>query len=290
MRGQNLSGLVRRALEGTKLANVWCFEKEPASPILQDSFLNAIDRSDVFVLMLWDDVSDVVQREFERAREADVPALVFWIDTSPPSVAQRFPKAEFLETKWKKCCEEDFSGPSSVEESVRTLLIEKFKSGYQQEVLRPLLQGTGPSGASEEESRVSDEASLRLAARVVAGQILRAVVFFDEADKKSRMAVLAQAGDYWSPQRAILLAGFAGGYRVEWESKALITIGGWANSAAWFGAQDVHGDLPVRDVLCRRLAWDCRGLGRFPCIRATEGTIFQRDRRGNARPIFSDLD
>lgn len=207
-------GLVRRELESTKLGKVWCFEKEPASPSLQDSYLNAIDRSDVFVLILWDDVSDVVQREFERSREADVPALVFWIDTSPPSAnLTSFLNKISSETKWKKCCEEDL--PSSVEESVRTLLIEKFKSGYQQDVFRPLLQGTGPSRASEEESSVSDEASLRLAARVVAGQILRAVVFFDEADKKSRMAVLAQPGDYWNPQRAILLAGFAGGYRVE---------------------------------------------------------------------------
>jgi len=234
-------GLVRRQLEDTKLARVWCFEKEPAFPILQDSYLDAIDRSDVFVLMLWDDLSDVVQREFERCRESNVPWLVFWIDTSPPSdKLSSFLNKISSQTKWKKCTEEDL--PSSVEESVRTLLIEKFKVAYREQIIRPPLREPDPSRVSEGESTISDEAGLKLAARVVAGQILCAVVFFDEADKKHRIAVLAQTGDYWSPQRAVLLTEFAGGYRVEWESKALITLGAWANSAAWFGAQDVDGD------------------------------------------------
>jgi hypothetical protein len=232
---------VTRELEATKLANVWCFEKEPASPALEVSYLDAIDRSDVFVLILWDDVSDVVQREFQRSGDADVPALVFWIETSPPSEKLRsFLDKISSQVKWKKCSEEDL--PSSVVESVRNLLIEKFKVAYREQIIRPPLREPDPSRVSEGESTISDEAGMKLAARVVAGQILRAVALFDQASKKSRMAVLTQAGGYGSPQQAILLTEFAGGYRVEWESNKLTTIGAWINSAEWFGAQDVDGD------------------------------------------------
>ena len=234
-------GLVTRELEDTKLANVWCFEKQPACPVLKDSFLYAIDRSDVFVLMLWDDISDVVEREFERCREANVPPLVFRVDAGPPSdKLSSFLDKISSQTKWKKCSEEDL--PSSVVESVRNLLIEEFKVSYRENTIRPALHEPSPPGAREGQSAIPDEAALRLASRVVAGQILRAVEFFDEADKRSRVAVLARSGDSWSPQRAVLLTEFAGGYRVEWESEALITIGAWANSSAWFGAQDVDGD------------------------------------------------
>jgi hypothetical protein len=233
--------LIKRDLEATKLASVWCFEKEPASPGLKDSYNNAIDRSDVFVLVAWNDISDVVQNEFERARAAGVPTLVFCVDTGcPTKTLESFLDRISRDVKWKKSSEEEL--PSSVAEAVKCLLIEQFKFGFREKEVRMSLQDTSPAKTGGGEPAISEEAVSKLVARVVPGRILRPIPFFDESDKKSRIALLAQAGDSWSPRRAMLLTEFAGGHRVEWEGDPLISAGSWGDPVGWFGVQDVDGD------------------------------------------------
>jgi hypothetical protein len=237
--------LIQRSVEGTGWARVWVFEKEPAHHDLEGSYLAQIDLSDLFVVCLWDDITDVVKGEYERARQTGLPRLVFLAGADPPNEKLRsFLDGIRQEIKWQTCAEEEL--PSAVAKAIVSHLIDVHRRTFirQTYVATPVPKTVIPDHTEVQtaDAPISEEAAALLAVRVIPGRIVRAVPFVEELDGRSRLAVLTETGQFARGNNAFLLQEFAGAYRIEWESNELHSIGAWRVQPDWFGAEDVDGD------------------------------------------------
>ena len=236
--------LVKREVERTGWAYVWVFEKEPAHPDLEESYLSVVDRSDVFVLCIWDDITEVVRREFERAGRAGVPRFVFLADAdSANENLHSFLQNISQELKWEKCCQEEL--PSAVQRALVNHLIDVHRRRFLRETYEFTPERLKDNAYAIVEPNVpsSEHSAALLAIRVIPGRIVRALPFFDKQDGRSRIAVLAEKAGFPGLESALLLEEFGGGFRIEWESERLACIGAWKVQPEWFGAEDVDGDL-----------------------------------------------
>lgn len=69
---------IKQAVESIPIARAWLFEQSPASsePI-HETYFKAIERADIFVLVLGEKFSEPVLSEYEVARALNKPTLVF---------------------------------------------------------------------------------------------------------------------------------------------------------------------------------------------------------------------
>ncbi len=235
--------IIKRDVEGPGWAHVWLFEKEPAHSGLKDSYLPKVDRSDLFALVLWDDITDIVEEEFQRASGAGIPILLFWVNTHPPSKKL----SAFLERirdqlKWSECKEDDLS--LVVSQALISHLIDIHRARYAKQTLR-LVTSPEPKGTPIE-SKASDstpqEELALIASGVMPGRVVRAVHYVDGSDGRNRLAVLTSTTKHPNLYTAFVLVEFGGGHRIEWQSKSLGSGFPWCDPAAWFAAEDVDND------------------------------------------------
>jgi len=70
--------VVRDAINGIPLTRAWAFEYAPASADqLEESYLSKVQECDLFILLVGEDISEPVKREYETAVEHSKRCLVF---------------------------------------------------------------------------------------------------------------------------------------------------------------------------------------------------------------------
>jgi len=70
--------MARLGIEDLEFTRPWLFEETPASSEpLPGYFLNKVKRSDFFILILGEHITDIVEQEYQTARELDIKCLVF---------------------------------------------------------------------------------------------------------------------------------------------------------------------------------------------------------------------
>src|SRR5437867_4140636 len=173
---------IKQKIEATGWAYVWVFEKEPPSASLKNSYLPVIDECDLLVLVIWDDITEVVESEFQRASKAQVPILVFRVKDDPPNERLRgFMSKVSSEVKWSEYTGDEL--PSAVETSVISHLIETHRARFFKQTRRQepgIIPPREPMGLVSRAPESEEEAVL-VAARVLPGKLLRAMPYCDQA-------------------------------------------------------------------------------------------------------------
>lgn len=242
-RTRPLRAIIKQHIEATGWASVWVFEKEPPHPNLRDSFLRKIDASDLYVLILWDDITNAVESEFARAKSAGIPVLVFRVRTESSSERlNSFWREISSDLKFATCDEGDL--PSAVYEAVITNLIDSWRARLSRQayIRDPWSATTNQELDLRPKPPLSEQEAALEASRVLPGRILRAIHFTDQEDGRSRLAVLAATTEQTRSFKAFLLGEFAGAYRIEWESEAELPGFPWCDPIAWFEAKDINTD------------------------------------------------
>lgn len=230
---------VKRALEDTKIAEVWCFEDEPADPNLKGSYARKVIQCDVLILLIWDDITAPVRDEYDLAVANGKPILMHRIaGESPNQQLDNFLKEVFDHLKWVECAAADL--PSTVVKSFLNWVSITCQKSIGETTFGKESAITSSQNSTKRGVDNTDRRASVLAARVVRGQILKAIPFADEFDGKSRIAVLAAPRET-SAYTTFLLEEFAGGYRIEWKSHPLAHLS-WADLSPWFGAEDIDSD------------------------------------------------
>jgi hypothetical protein len=233
---------IKQQVEASGWAYLWVFEKEPPSAALTESYMQKIDESDLFVLVVWDDITEIVEGEFQRALAAKVPVLLFRVKGDPPSKRlHSFISKVSTDIKWSEYTLDEL--PSAVQTGVISHLIETHRAHYFGDTRRqaPWTEAHQQQLIPTPTAPTSEQDAALVAGHVVPGMILRALPYYDPGDARSRIAVTARVSDFLI-EKVFLLGEFGGGYRIEWESDKLSCIGAWGIPASWFGVDDVDGD------------------------------------------------
>ena len=118
----------RQGVDDTGLAQAWLFERDSASTKpLEDSYLDSLRESDVLVVIVGDTITPPVLKEYELARNLQIPILIFvrCVQTRPETVCG------FLKSADLKYAEFD-SPPQlriQVRDAIRKHVLEIVKSG-----------------------------------------------------------------------------------------------------------------------------------------------------------------
>jgi hypothetical protein len=98
---QQARQVVREAIGELPLTRAWLFEESPASADeLEESYLRWVDKCDLFILLLGEDITDPLQIEWKTATQARKPRLVFLKQDAQNEEAWAFAKG--LDVKWKQ--------------------------------------------------------------------------------------------------------------------------------------------------------------------------------------------
>jgi hypothetical protein len=242
-RTKPLRAIIKQYIQDTGWAYVWVFEKEPPHPRLKESFLSKIEMSDLFVVLLWDDITDTVRTEFEHAKSVNIPILVFRVNAgSSTGKLVSFFEEISSQLKWATCEEEEL--PSTVLRTVISTLIDSHRLRHVKQTYRhePAYASVDKQIDLKPKPPLSEQEAALSASSVLPGRIVRAIHFTDQQDGRWRLAVLAATTEQTHLYKAFLLVEFAGGYRIEWESEAEQSGWPWCDPAAWFAAQDIDKD------------------------------------------------
>lgn len=242
-RTRPIRAFIKQKVEESGWAYVWIFEREPPHPRLKESFLTKIEKSDIFVQILWDDITGVVEEEFARAQACNIPILLFRATGDPPNERLKsFMSRVSSDVKWAEYSVEEL--PTAVLHGITSHVIEVFLQNATRRTKRSSPEVSANEEASSDGVNVREfvQDAVSLASTVLPGRILRATSFRDEADGRCRVAVLTKEGSPSFVEKAVVLAEFGGGYCVEWQSGNLHSVGVWRELSDWFGSEDVDGD------------------------------------------------
>lgn len=115
---------VKEALEAIPLTRPWVFEYTPASPDkLQESYLRWARECDIFVLLLAQNISDPVKKEYEIALVLDKPRLIFLKKVERSTAAQEF--IEGIDVKWA-----EFDAAKDLCRKIQEAVVDELIKGY----------------------------------------------------------------------------------------------------------------------------------------------------------------
>lgn len=116
--------IVNEALKAVPLTRPWVFEFSPASADpLEDTYLEKVRECDLFILLLGQDISDPVKKEWETALAAEKPCLVFCKQVERSLGASAFLKT--IGVKWSQ-----FTTTIELRTKVQEAVIDELIKGY----------------------------------------------------------------------------------------------------------------------------------------------------------------
>ena len=117
---------VRTAVQSIGITQSWRFEDSPASSRhVDDAYLAKVREADIFVIILGQELSEPVRKEYETALAAQKPILAFLKATTRTPTADAFAKS--LSVKWKS-----FADPTVLAQEVRRALAEELIDAHRQ--------------------------------------------------------------------------------------------------------------------------------------------------------------
>jgi hypothetical protein len=131
-------GAVKEALEAIPLTCPWVFEYTPASADpLEESYLGKVRECDLFILLLGQNISDSVRKEWQTAVVAGKPRLVFLVKGKRGPEVQAF--VQIVDVKWA-----EFANTGDLKRQVQEAVTDELIKGYRRYRLRP--RDLGPLG------------------------------------------------------------------------------------------------------------------------------------------------
>jgi len=123
---------IKEAVEAIPLAaRPWLFELTPASSYsLEESYLAKVRECDLLILLLGQNITDPVRKEWQTAMAADKPRLVFLKKGERSPEAQAFVKA--IDVKWT-----EFATTDELKRQVQEAVIDELINGYRRYRLQP---------------------------------------------------------------------------------------------------------------------------------------------------------
>jgi len=114
------------AISKIPVARAWVFEfTPPSSEEVEDSYLRKVEQCDVFILIIGETVSPPVMREYEVARAAGKPCLIFIKDCERGAEADAFVKSLSLKSP-------RFSTPEGLAHILTLALLDELIRGYRE--------------------------------------------------------------------------------------------------------------------------------------------------------------
>jgi len=157
---------VKEALETIPLTRPWVFEYTPASAdLLEASYLNKVRECDIFILLLAENISAPVRKEWECAVACGKPRLVFLKKTERSPEAQAFIRD--IDVKWA-----EFAFIEELQRQVLEAVADELIKGYRRYRLRSddleglgdflgkLRQGRVKVGGDYIEATIGDQAHM----------------------------------------------------------------------------------------------------------------------------------
>ena len=129
---------VGEALAAVPLTRPWAFECTPASADpLEESYLDKVGECDLFILLLGQNITDPVRKEWQTASVTVKPRLVFLKKCHRSLEAQTF--VEAIDVKWV-----EFATTDELRRQVQEAVTDELIKGYRRYRLRP--RDLGPLG------------------------------------------------------------------------------------------------------------------------------------------------
>jgi len=129
---------VSEALAAIPLTRPWAFECTPASADpLEESYLDKVGECDLFILLLGQNITDPVHKEWQTALVTAKPRLVFLKKCHRSLEAQTF--VEAIDVKWV-----EFATTDELRRQVQEAVTDELIKGYRRYRLRP--RDLGPLG------------------------------------------------------------------------------------------------------------------------------------------------
>lgn len=192
-----------KAINKIPLARAWVFEfTPPSSEKVEESYLHKVEQCDIFILIIGETISPPVMREYEAARAARKPCLIFIKDCEREPEADAFVSNLSLKSP-------RFSTPEGLAHILTLALLDELIRGYREgrhknlsavdfSVLvatLELLTGEGDreaEGASDERRRVTAEGLLVEATKLRkahdygnAAKLLTQAIYLDPSNDKA---------------------------------------------------------------------------------------------------------
>lgn len=116
----------RNAIDSIPLARSWLFEFSPASTdTAEDTYLEKVDQSDIFILILGAELTDPVTREYDRALTGGKPRLIFVKNVDERSARAVEWLRERTDVKWAR-----FGHSDDLAEQVRAAVSDELIRAY----------------------------------------------------------------------------------------------------------------------------------------------------------------
>jgi len=116
--------MAQEVLEQLPFSMPWVFEfTPPSTEVVDEAYLRKVRACDVFILIVGQSVTDPVRREYEVARAAEKPCLVFLKDCEREAETQAFVRD--IPFKWAK-----FSAPGMFGRLVEMAVVDELIAGY----------------------------------------------------------------------------------------------------------------------------------------------------------------
>ncbi len=116
----------RNAIDSIPLARSWLFEFSPASTdTAEDTYLEKVDQSDIFILILGAELTDPVTREYDRALTGGKPRLIFVKNVNERSARAVEWLRERTDVKWAR-----FGHSDDLAEQVRAAVCDELIRAY----------------------------------------------------------------------------------------------------------------------------------------------------------------
>jgi hypothetical protein len=115
---------VKESIDAIPLTRPWVFESTPASgDPLEESYLSKVQACDLFILILSQNLTAPVRKEWQTAASADKPCLVFLKKGWRSSKVQVFVNA--LRVKWA-----EFTDVDDLKQQAQQAVIDELIKGY----------------------------------------------------------------------------------------------------------------------------------------------------------------